>query len=140
MSRINKVRVILGGLVAGFVLNLGEFILNEVLFVKQMEEIIQRLNTPRPGVKFITVAVVMTFLLGVVIVWLYAMIRSRFGPGPKTAVIAGVVVWFCVYFYAGLLNSILFGMPLNLLLVGLAWGFFEYVLAALMGASLYKEV
>jgi hypothetical protein len=140
MSRINKVRVILGGLVAGFVLNLGEFILNEVLFVKQMEEIIQRLNTPRPGVKFITVAVVMTFLLGVVIVWLYAMIRSRFGPGPKTAVIAGVVVWFCIYFYAGLLNSILFGMPLNLLLVGLAWGFFEYVLAALTGASLYKEV
>ena len=125
---------------AGFVLNLGEFILNEVLFVKQMEEIMQRLNTPRPGVKFITVAVVMTFVLGVVIVWLYAMIRARFGPGPRTAVIAGVVVWFCVYFYAGLLNSTLFGMPLNLLLLGLTWGFFEYVLAALMGASLYKEV
>jgi hypothetical protein len=140
MSRINVVRVVLGGLLAGLVLNVGEFVLNEVLFVDKMEEIIRRLNTPRPGAKFITVAVLLTFLLGVVIVWIYAMIRSRFGPGPKTAVIAGFVVWLCVYFYAGVLNSVLFNMPLNLLLLGIAWGFFEYVLAALAGASLYKEL
>jgi hypothetical protein len=140
MSRINVVRVVLGGLLAGLVLNVGEFVLNEVLFVDKMEEIIRRLNTPRPGAKFITVAVLLTFLLGIVIVWLYAMIRSRFGPGPKTAVIAGFVVWLCVYFYAGVLNSVLFNMPLNLLLLGIVWGFFEYVLAALAGASLYKEL
>lgn len=140
MSRINVVRVLLGGLVAGLLINVGEFVLNEVLFVNQMEEIMQRLNTPRPGVKFITVALVMTLLLGVVIVWIYAMIRSRFGPGPKTALIAGVTVWLCVYCYAGILNSVLFGMPLNLLLTGIVWGFFEYVIAALAGASLYKEL
>jgi hypothetical protein len=140
MSRINKGRVLLGGLVAGLVLNLGEFILNEVLFVKEMEEIMRRLNTPRPGVTFIVVAVVMTFVLGIVIVLVYAMIRSRFGPGPKTAVLAGIVVWFCVYFYAGLLTSVLFQMPAHLLFIGIPWGFFEYVLASLIGASLYQEV
>jgi hypothetical protein len=49
MSRINFTRVVLGGLLTGFVINLGEFLLNEVLFVKQMEEIVQRLNIQRPG-------------------------------------------------------------------------------------------
>jgi hypothetical protein len=140
MSSINVMRVVIGGVIAGLVLNVGEFILNEVLFVKQMEEMMKRLNTPRPGASFIVTAVLLTFILGIVIVWLYAMIRSRFGPGPKTALIAGFVAWFCIYFYAGVLNSTLFGLPMNLVFIGIAWGFVEYLLAALIGASLYQEV
>lgn len=30
---------------------------------------------------------------GMVSMWLYFAIRPRFGPGPRTAVLAGVVVW-----------------------------------------------
>lgn len=136
---INFGRVILGGLVTGLILNIGEFLLNEVLFKQQMEEILGRLNTPRPGVTFIATAVGITFLLGIVIVWIYAMIRPRFGPGPKTAIVAAFVAWFCVYFYCGILNSTLFGMPATLMLTGMAWGIVEYILGALVGAWLYKE-
>lgn len=136
---INFGRVILGGLVTGLILNIGEFLLNEVLFKQQMEEILGRLNTPRPGVNFIATAVGITFLLGIVIVWIYAMIRPRFGPGPKTAIVAAFVAWFCVYFYCGILNSTLFGMPATLMLTGMVWGIVEYILGALAGAWLYKE-
>lgn len=139
MSKINFTRVLLGGLLTGFIINLGEFLLNEVLFVKQMEEMVRRLNIERPGVTFISVAVIMTFLLGIVIVLVYAMIRSRLGPGPKTALIAGFVGWFCVYFYAGVLNGTLFGVPPFLMGVGLTWGLAEYFLGAIAGACVYKE-
>jgi hypothetical protein len=139
MNNINFGRVILGGLVAGLILNIGEFLLNEVVFVRQMEEMFTRMNLPRPGTSFIATAVGITFLLGIVIVWIYAMIRSRFGPGPKTAIIAAFVAWFCVYFYSGILHATLFGMPATLLLMGLVWGIIEYILAAVAGAWLYRE-
>ena len=139
MSNINFGRVILGGLVAGLVLNIGEFLLNEVVFVKQMEEMFSRMNLPRPGSSFIAIAVGITFLLGIVIVWLYAMIRPRFGAGPKTAIIAAFVIWFCVYLYCGILNAALFAIPTTYLVLGMVWGIIEYILAAAAGAWLYKE-
>ena len=125
MNNINFGRVILGGLVAGLIINIGEFLLNEVIFVKQMEEMFRRMNLPRPGASFIVTAIGITFLLGIVIVWLYAMIRLRFGPGPKTAIIAAFVIWFCVYFYCGILNATLFGVPTTLMLSGFVCGFVD---------------
>ena len=139
MNNINFGRVILGGLVAGLILNIGEFLLNEVIFVKQMEEMFAKMNLPRPGATFIATAVGITFLLGIVMVWVYAMIRPRFGPGPKTALIAAFVIWFCVYFYCGILNATIFGIPTALILMGMAWGFVEYALAAMAGGWLYRE-
>lgn len=131
--------MILGGLVTGLIINIGEFLLNEVIFVRQMEEMVRRLNITRPGVAFIGVAVLMTFLMGVVIVLVYALIRTRLGPGPKSALIAGLVGWFCVYFYAGILNGTLFGVPPTLMAAGLIWGLAEYLIGAVAGARLYKE-
>lgn len=139
MNNINFGRVILGGLVAGLILNIGEYLLNEVFFVKQMEDMFRRLNLPRPGGSFIVTAVGITFLLGIVMVWLYAMIRPRLGPGPKTAIIAAFVIWFCVYFYSGILTATLFGVPTNLMLTGFVWGIVEYILGAIAGAWLYRE-
>ena len=139
MNNINFGRVILGGLLTGLILNIGEFLLNEVVFRQQMEEMLSRMNVPRPGVNFIATAVGITFLLGIVIIWIYAMIRPRFGPGPKTAIVAAFVGWFCVYFYCGILNSTLFNLPAWLMLTGMVWGIIQYSLAALAGAWLYKE-
>ncbi len=36
-------------------------------------------------------------LLGLSIVWLYAAIRPRFGPGPRTAAIAAAAAWIIGY-------------------------------------------
>lgn len=138
MSKINYGRVILGGLVAGLVLNIGEYLLNEVVFHQQMQEMFARLHLT-PSANFIPIAVVITFLLGIVIVCLYAMIRPRYGAGPKTAICAASVIWFCVYFYCGVLNAALFGLGKSLLIMGMVWGIVEYSLAAIAGAWLYKE-
>ena len=138
MSKINYGRVILGGLLAGLVLNIGEYLLNEVVLHQQMQEFFTRLHIT-PAANFIPIAVVITFLLGIVIVCLYAMIRPRYGAGPKTAVCAASVIWFCVYFYCGVLNAALFGLATSFVVIGMVWGIVEYSLAAIAGAWLYKE-
>jgi hypothetical protein len=138
MSKINYGRVILGGLVAGLVLNIGEYLLNEIVLHQQMLEFFARLHIT-PSRNFIPIAVVITFLLGIVIVCLYAMIRPRYGAGPKTAICAASVIWFCVYFYCGVLNAALFGLATSFLVIGMVWGIVEFSLAAIAGAWLYKE-
>jgi hypothetical protein len=133
--KINMGRVLLGGLVAGLILNIGEWVLNGIVLAKDMKDFFARCNLPEPGTSFLTI----TFLLGIVIVFGYAAIRSRFGPGPKTAIIAAILAWFCVYLYQ---NAIGFGLgivPMRLLVIALAWGLVEYIVATLAGAALYKE-
>lgn len=139
MGKINYVRVLLGGLVAGVILTIGEYLINEVVLAKQMEEAFRRLNVPKPGNNFIIAATGMTILLGVVLVWLYALIRARLGPGPKAAVVAAIILWFGVYVYTGVLNGMLFQIPMTLMLIGFAWSFVEYIVAALAGGALYSE-
>jgi hypothetical protein len=139
MNKINLGRVLLGGLVAGLVLNIGEFVLNSLLLGKAMEEDFRRLNLPLPGPNFLIRAVGVTFLLGIAIVYLYAAIRPRFGSGVKTAICAGLIAWFFVYLYAGYLYSALGVVSTYSFLVGLVWGAFEYALGAIAGAWLYKE-
>jgi len=139
MNRINYGRAILGGLLAGLIINVGEFVLNEVLFKKQLEEMVRQHNLPTPGGVFIATAVLLTFILGIVIVITYAMIRAHSGPGPKTAICAGLTFWFAIYVYAGILNSTLFGVEPSLMALGLVWGAAEYILGALAGAWLYRE-
>src|ERR1044072_1631693 len=100
-----------------------------------MEEILRRLHVTPPGGSFIAVAVIITFLLGILLICLYAMIRPRYGPGPKTALCAASVIWFCVYFYCGVLNAAIFGVATSFVIIGMGWGIGEYLLAAVAGAA-----
>ena len=139
MGNINIGRVLLGGLIAGVVLNIGEFVLNDFVLGAQMKDFMATHRFNEPGGSFIALAVGLTFVLGIVIVLGYAAIRTRFGAGPKTAIIAALFAWFGIYFYSGLINGVLFAIPPGTIALVLAWGLVEYVLATLAGAVLYKE-
>ena len=139
MNTINFGRVVLGGLLAGLVLNIGEFLLNDRVLGSQMKDFMTRHNFAEPPGSFIALAVGLTFVMGIVLVLGYACIRTRLGAGVKTAVIAGLFAWFGVYFYSGLINGVLFGIPTNTMMMVIVWGLIEYALAAIAGAWLYKE-
>lgn len=139
MSKINVGKVLLGGLVAGIVLNIGEAVLNEMVLGQAMKDAFAKLNLQDPGSSFIVRAICITFLLGFVLVYLYAAIRPRFGAGPKTAICAGLMAWFFVYLYAGYINEALGIVPAQPFMIGLVWGLVEYPVAAVAGAWLYKE-
>jgi hypothetical protein len=139
MSKINLGRVLLGGLLAGLVLNIGEFLLNDFVLGTQMQNELRRLGINPPGPSFIIVAVLLTFLLGILMVWLYALIRPRLGAGPLTAVVAGVVLWLGIYVYTGVINSLVLGYSINFIVIAIVWGLVEYAIAAVAGAWVYKE-
>jgi hypothetical protein len=83
--------------------------------------------------------VLITFVLGIVIVFGYAAIRPRFGPGPKTAIIAAIFAWIGVYLYQNVIGLGLGIAPPRVVAIALAWGLVEYIIATLAGAALYKE-
>jgi hypothetical protein len=139
MNRINFGRVLLGGFVAGLILNVGEFVLNGVILAPHIEADMKRMGITPPGNGFAVLAVVLTFVFGLLAVLLYAMIRPRLGPGPKTALITALILWFCLYAYSGTINMLLINIPPKLILMILAWGVVEYPLGILAGAALYKE-
>lgn len=140
MGGINFGRAILGGLVAGIILNIGEFVLNGVILANDMKEFFKRCGfPPEPPRSFMVIAIVITFVLGIVIVIGYAAIRPRFGPGPKTAAIAALFAWFGIYLYQNVIAVGLGIIPTRLFMIAVAWGFIEYLVATFAGAAIYKE-
>jgi hypothetical protein len=136
---INTARVVVGGLVAGLVINVSEFILNMVVMGADMNRAMTRVNLPPVGGQAITVFVVLGFALGIGTIWLYAAIRPRYGAGPKTALCAGAAVWFFAYFYSGVGMLVMGMFPGRMMAVGMMWGLAEVLLASVAGASLYSE-
>ena len=136
---VNTGRVVLGGLLAGLVLNIGEFIFNDFVVGTQMKTWLAAHNFAEPTGKFVATAVGLTFVMGIVVVLTYALIRPRLGPGVNTAIIAGLLAWFAAYVYVGIINGVLFGFTVNMIGLSLVWGLVQYVLAAIAGAWLYKE-
>ena len=140
MGGINFGRVILGGLVAGLVVNIGEFLFNGVIMANAMRDWALRHNFPaEPTPTFFVVATALTFVFGIVLVLLYALIRPRCGPGPKTAACAALIMWFGICIYCGIIYALMLEQPMNYMAIGLVWCLGEYVIAAVAGAWLYKE-
>jgi hypothetical protein len=139
MGTINFGRAIIGGLVTGVILNIGEWVLNGVILHDEMQRFFTRCGFPQPGGNFIAIAVGITFILGIVMILGYAAIRPRFGPGPKTAIITALFAWFGVYLYQNVIGFGLGMVPAKLVVIALAWGLVEYIIATLVGAALYAE-
>jgi hypothetical protein len=131
--------VIVGGLVAGLVINISESLLNGVVLAADMEEAMAARNLPPVAGSAIAVFLILGFVLGILQIWLYAAIRPRFGAGPRTAVIAAVLVWVLAYFWSTVGFGMLGIFPTRLLVIGLVWGLVELVAAGLVGGRLYSE-
>jgi hypothetical protein len=135
---INVRSVLTSGLVAGLIINASAIFMVPVVG-HQMDEALNARNLPPMGGGALAYFGVMSLLLGVVLVWLYAAVRPRFGPGPKTAAIASILVWFLAYFFANASNVVFGFMPTQLTVIGTIWGLVELVMAGEVGARLYSE-
>ena len=139
MGKINLQKVIIGGLVAGVVLNLVDYVLYGVVLKDQMAAAMTALGKQPMTNAQMPWFVVLDFVAGIFLVWMYAAVRPRFGPGPGTAVRAGLAVWFV----AGLLNTLYMWpmglMPQNLMLTTLGVTLISMPLATAIGAKFYSE-
>ena len=131
--------MVLGGVVAGVVINALEILLNVVL-EDQLSTAIEDLGlSSQLGGTAMMLGFFSGFALGIGCIWLYAAIRPRYGAGLMTAIRAGVSVWFFSVFLA-LLSFWQFSLfPTQLLIIVGIWGLVELPLATTIGSWLYSE-
>jgi hypothetical protein len=141
MTKTNIGRIILGGIVAGIVLDILGYLVDGILLAPQWTAGMTALG--KSG-DFTLNQIVSLNLLGlangIFAIWLYAAIRPRYGAGPKAAVCAGIALWV-----AGVLlpNIGFMGVnglfATNLTFLTTAGGIVECIVAAVAGAAVYKE-
>jgi hypothetical protein len=139
MAGINFRRAGLAGLAVGLFLNITESVFNMAIVAREQAEAMKALHLPEITGGAIGFYVAWGFVQGLLTVWLYAAIRPRLGPGPRTAVVAGLVVWSLAYAFPALGNAVTGLAPWPLSLKILAWSVVEAPLAAILGAWLYQE-
>jgi hypothetical protein len=141
MAGINYGRVVLGGLAAGVVANVCDFFISVYLMADDLQRMARRLNLDWDVVNGPAVLVTWTivdFLYATLMVWTYAAIRPRLGPGPKTAVIAGLVIYAAA-------TVVLFGFQsmgiftADSFVKNAVFSLGTAVLASLVGGAVYKE-
>lgn len=138
---MNIKKVVIGGIVAGVVLNAIDFISNYALGARMKAET----DAFKPGLSdqmasgsSILSYVIMDFALGIALVWTYAAIRPRFGPGPRTATFTALLFWLlALIFYSGY-------RQMGMMSPGLWWtmafvGLVNFWLGSWAGAKVYSE-
>jgi hypothetical protein len=135
---INRKRLFAGGLVAGLIINVSAIGMVPIVG-NQMNEALRARDVPPMGGGAMAFFAATSLALGFVLVWLYAAVRPRLGPGPKTAAIVSLLVWFLGYFLANASNVAYGFMPLRLTVIGTVWGLVELGIAGQVAALLYRE-
>ena len=139
---MNTKKVLLGGIVAGVVMNVIDYLANGVILADRMraesEAFKPGLADQMMGPSTIATYIIMDFVLGIALIWTYAAIRPRFGPGVKTAVYAALLFWILAgLFLSGYMN-------MGMMSSGLWWtfaffGLVNFALSAIAGAKFYTE-
>jgi hypothetical protein len=139
MQKINWNRVILGGLLAGLVINICEFLVDGLVLGDQWNASMKSLHRPPMGGGATAAFLLWGFLIGIYALWLYATLRPRMGPGPKTAAFAGIAVWVLGSLLASAAPVAMHLFPYHLMGIGLVLALVEIVAGTVIGAWLYKE-
>jgi hypothetical protein len=143
MGRINWRRVFLGGVLWFVVYNILGGAAAVLYLAREGKEafdelglrVVSHMSTP----EFFTFVLVLTLASGIFCIWLYAAIRPRYGPGPGTAICAGVALWAMAHLFPMLYFGQLLGLPIRLVVLQVATTLVVTVAATLAGAWLYRE-
>ena len=139
---INTSKVVTGGLAAGVVANIIGYVGFGMFLGPRMEAEMVAVAPALAGRGMtgsaIAMQVITQFVIGLLLVRLYAAIRPRFGPGMKTAVYAALVVWLCGFLFH--LDWLLSGMMTQgTYMLATIVALVQLIAAAGVGAKLYTE-
>jgi hypothetical protein len=139
MGRINVGKVLIGGILAGAIIFISEGILNVLILGDTFAAVLQRYGIPQPPSSVFAVYFVMALILGIRAVWVSAAIRPRFGPGARTAMIAGIISWALHYGMTSMAHATQGIWSTGVLIISAFWGLLEMILATTLGARFYSE-
>ena len=141
MPQINWVRLIIGALVAAIILFVTDGLMHESWLHSDWLAVYNNLRATTPEETPVSMIYFAIFELGrgFIALLLYVLMRDRFGPGPKTAVLAGVITWVA-FSLTGPAQFIPLGFFSNALWMkmGIAH-LITTVIATIAGAAIYKS-
>jgi hypothetical protein len=133
-------RILIGGLAAGLLMNVLDFAASALFLMERYEALqAEGIYLKEPLLPFMPLWILGQFAMGLILAGLYAAVRPRLGPGPKTALIVGLV--------AGLLTHVPYNVAVAswspagrfIPLVTMIAGLIQFLLGALLAGFLYKE-
>ena len=140
MRQINWNRVLIGGIVAGLIIDVVQWLLNGVFLGSEWRQAMQALGRPvQETAGSIVFYIVLGLVYGILAIGTYAAIRPRFGPGPTTALYAGLGVWLLGYFLPPLTWMPMGLFPARLVAIVMVVGLAEILFATEAGAWIYQE-
>ena len=140
MGKINIGRLILGGIVAGVVADILDYLVDDLWLGQKWAMEMGLLGHDAFSTHMWIGFDLLGIAGGLVAIWIYAAIRPRFGPGVKTAIYAGVAAWILGTLLPN--TSFMYVAHLftrHLTLYTTLGGIVEVVVGTIAGAALYKE-
>ena len=138
----NFKKVLLGGFAAGIVL----IVINVLAQLLLGNRIVQDMNAWIPASAervtmssfTLAVGIILKFAIGILLVWLYAAIRPRFGPGLRTASYSAFFVWIlgAIFFSDYLMIGM---MSVTTCIIIEVIQLLSFLIAAGTGARIYSE-
>ena len=138
---INWLRLLIGGIIAAVICFVTDGFLHEAILKNDWAAVYANINATMPKENPTSMVYFAIFELGrgFVGLFIYVALRALSRPGPKTAVIAGIVMWLA-FSVTGPAQFIPLGFLSNpLWMKMLAFQFITSVLAVLAGAAIYKD-
>jgi hypothetical protein len=138
---INTSKVIVGGIIGGIVANVIDFVSSTYILGGMQTAAMTKLNPAlavKPSGTQIAGFLILDFVWIIATVWVYAAIRPRFGPGPKTAAYAGIASWVIGSTVAGFFCVLgLFGQ--DLFIAASVVALINAIVSTMVGARFYTE-
>jgi hypothetical protein len=141
MAKINWGRLIVGSLIAAIIMFLTDGFIHETIAKADWQAVYDALGATVPEPHGLSMVYFALFELGrgFTAMMFYVTMRSFFGAGPKTAVLAGIVGWIA-FSLTGPVQFIPLGFFSNALWIKVgAIHLITSIIATIAGAALYKD-
>ncbi|OGR89354.1 MAG: hypothetical protein A2992_08105 [Elusimicrobia bacterium RIFCSPLOWO2_01_FULL_59_12] len=136
---MNTQRIVTGGLLAGGVYFLLDYVINGLLLGSSWHglQLAGYLKGTNPLA--MPAYLLMDVGIGFILMWSYVLARPRLGPGPKTAFLMGTLAWFLVYAPISVNYALWFKIPSSIPVIYLLGGLVQCWVAIYLAGWQYIE-
>jgi hypothetical protein len=137
---MNYKRILIGGFVAGLIINILDFVVMFAVTGKIYEKFqADGFFIKDPRLPFLPLWILGMFLMGFLLAWFYAVARASLGAGPKTALLVSFVLALMVHVPYNFSEASWALTGRLLPLIHMTAGIVEYIIAGYFAAWIYKE-
>jgi hypothetical protein len=137
-NTINVKSTLVSGLCAGAVIIIVGAGLVPILG-DQMDKALTRLSVPPLTNAAMSFFGIMSLILGIAIMWIYALVHHNFKNDLKAVIVIALFFWFFTYFWSNAALVAYQFLPLEIAGVGTIYGLLELVIAGFVGSKIYRK-